>query len=175
MAKKFPRRQLRLPRFMVYLISKYIAIFTGIKDYEIAGSYRRGKFWCNDIDLLIKNNDIDFKTLDKKMRSIRFFVDRLRLKRSGASSRQYLAFIFGKIIVVDIFFCTDKDYGTVKLFTTGSASHNHRIRARLKEMGYIWQDTRCFKNLETNEIVSFSEEKDALLFLKMPYLDPKER
>jgi len=45
--------QLKLPRFIVYLIVKFITFKLNINGYLIAGSYRRSKFICGDIDLVI--------------------------------------------------------------------------------------------------------------------------
>jgi DNA polymerase/3'-5' exonuclease PolX len=148
-----------------------------LKNYIISGSYRRGKWWCNDIDLLVpvqsKSEEEGLKELMKKMG---WRLHPFGSKASDVVFREQFIKKFGKkYIVLDLFLCPPGSWGNALLFTTGSTIHNDIIRASLKKRKYTWENPRYFTHLETGKKLSFSDEKQVMSWLGIKWLRPRKR
>ena len=168
--------QVKLHRFAVWSIVKGLTKKLGIKDYTIAGSYRRGEWWCNDIDLLIPVSTA------AEADGIESFMLRLGWsKRPGRSeggltfSRQFLMETTNGVIVLDLFLAPPGCWGNALLFATGPRSFNDIIRSSIIDMGYSWSNPKYFTHIKTSKELSFNEELSALHFLGKPWIPPGKR
>ena len=168
-------RQWRIPRFVVKLIAIYIVYRMKFAEYEITGSYRRGKKWCTDIDLLVSDTGIDLRSLDAKMRKIGWYLTPFR-NHDAVVARQYMTKFMGKYLVLDIFLYNLENRGNLRLFSTGSKRHNDELRKKLNSMGYTWGRPAYFEHLVTGERVSFNDEAATWHFINTGSIqDPKNR
>ena len=171
--KKF---HIKLPRLLVFMICKYLMKSLNINSYVIAGSYRRKKKLCNDIDIVLPiENMVD---IDAKMKSKGWRLNPFR-NHEATFSRQYIKLIkffnIRKTIVIDIMPYGPDNLGNVLVFATGSKNHNDIIRKRLRDRNMSWSDPGCFLNTKTGEKICFNSEKEVFLYLDMPNTSPENR
>ena len=167
--------QLKLHRWVVWFWARKIAKQLRLSNYVIGGSYRRGKWWCNDIDLLIPVRSPEeaegmrerLKQLGWKKRTT-FFNDstfgHLLYKKIG-----------DKLLCLDVFFVYPGCMGNALLFTTGSKEFNDTLRANVISMGYSWAHPPHFERIIDSTNLCFDSEKAAFDFLNMEYIVPKHR
>jgi DNA polymerase/3'-5' exonuclease PolX len=166
--------QISLHRWVVWLIIKKIAYALDLKKYVISGSYRRGKTWINDIDLLISVNS------DEEANGIKLRLAQLGWTCHASETdltlrNQFIKKINNKILVLDVFFSLPGTWGNCTLFTTGSKFFNDAIRSKLLSMGYHWDNPRYFTRVSNGSKVSFLSERGALDFLNIKWIKPSKR
>jgi len=141
---------------------------------EIVGSYRRGAKFSNDIDILIGASKREF--MDK-------FVDRLKedhdvvyiLQRKEEKITTLSQMFKGpKLVKVDFFFSTLKNWGVALLAWTGPGSFEQRLRARAKRKGFKLSHINL-TNRKTGKIIPTPTEKSVFKALDMEYIPPGER
>ncbi len=167
--------QAKLHRWVVRLLAWRIAHQLGIEKYTLAGSYRRGKWWCNDIDMVVP--------VESEEQAEGFKV---RLTQLGWEVREnffhdclfgYLVHkkIGNKEIALDLFFAPPGCMGNALLFATGSRSFNDEIRSNILKLGFSWSHPPYFEHIATSRNICFDTEKAALKFLGMPWVKPSNR
>src|ERR1035437_251732 len=159
--------QIRFHRWMIWLLVKRLTRQVCIKNYLIAGSYRRGKWWCNDVDLVVLVSS-DSEKEGIKARLLQLGWQQRPHRRSddeAVFSAQYIKTVGDEVIVVDVFFTTPDILGNALLFATGSKEFNERIRENIVKMGYSWANPRYFTHIKTSRQISFATEQGALSFL----------
>jgi DNA polymerase/3'-5' exonuclease PolX len=140
----------------------------------IGGSYRRGKWWCNDIDLLIPVKS-DEQADGVRANILKLGWELIRGAHEFAFSDQYHMMVGDKVLVLDVFLVPPGSMGNAILFTTGSKGFNDNIRIKLISKGLSWRDPRYFTYIRDEKLISFDSEKEAMLFLDMKYVKPKNR
>lgn len=168
--------QAKLHRWVVRYIVRKLVQQLGIEKYVISGSYRRGNWWCNDIDLLIPTSGAEENIgIDRLLRKMGWRLRPGRNFHPDIFSRQYIKVLGGKTVVMDVFLAPPGIWGNALLFTTGPKSFNDMIRAKLIKMGYSWSNPRYFTHIETNQPMSFMTERSALAFLDLKWIKPRNR
>jgi DNA polymerase/3'-5' exonuclease PolX len=169
-------KQIKIHRWMVWLYATYIMRKIKIDKYVISGSYVRGKRWSNDMDILVPINKIsEIDAIKKKLIDAGWQYLAYRQADENLLGYQFIKKINLKTIVLDMFFSTPETWGNCLLFTTGSKKFNDKIRESLKERGMSWENPRYFKHTESGQKYSFYTEKEALDFLGIKYVEPKNR
>jgi DNA polymerase/3'-5' exonuclease PolX len=159
-------------RFLVWRLAKQL----GIKDYVISGSYRRGKWWSNDIDLVVPvQSEEQAEGLKARMEQLGWAIRKSRRMGGDKFSVQYIKQYNGKIIILDLFLSYPGHMGNTLLFTTGPKSFNEKIRYDILDMGYSWQNPRYFNRFKGNKNISFDTEEGAMNFLGIGYVKPSKR
>lgn len=167
--------QAKLHRWIVWFLAKKIAHQLNIKKYVIVGSYRRGKWWCNDIDLLVPVSSLE------EAEGIKARLDQLGWKKRTQFFHDnlfgHLLFkrIGKKFISLDVFFVLPGRMGNALLFATGSRSFNDKIRENIISLGYSWAHPPYFEHIKSSTKICFSGEKAALDFLGIKWTKPKDR
>ena len=166
--------QIKLHRWALWLIVKKLTKAIHIENYVIAGSYRRGNWWCNDIDLLIPvANEIESKGIQENIKKLGW---KLRERIEGDPfSIQYTKETLGGTLVLDLFLATPGTWGNALLFTTGPKEFNDVLRNHMIDIGYSWHNPKYFKHTVKQTQISFSNEKAALTFLDIKYIQPNKR
>ena len=147
---------------------------------EIVGSYRRGKYKSNDIDILIYINDDD-TDISKKV--LNCFVDTLVKRKividcitDGVVSTKFMGIVKtakrGRHI--DIRSVTNKQYPFALLYFTGSRGNNIRMRTEAAKKGYKLNEYALIRKRD-NKKISLSTEQEIYEYLGMPYLLPRDR
>ena len=168
--------QAKLNRFAVWMIAKKLTKQLGIKQYEIAGSYRRGNMWCNDIDLLIQvQSPEETAGIIQLIKQLGWNSRPDRREAPNIFSKQFVKETLYGVVVLDVFLVPPGCMGNALLFATGPRSFNDKIRENILSTGYTWSDPRYFTNIRTNDRISFSEEASAFRFLGSKLISPRRR
>lgn len=168
--------QVKLHRWVVWFLAKRLAKQLSLKKYTLSGSYRRGKRWCNDIDLLVPiESESEAEGLIILLRKLGWKPRPFRESNDMVFSRQFLKRTSMGYIVLDLFLAPPGTWGNALLFTTGSKEFNDGIRENLIKKGFSWANPRYFTHIKTDKRVSFMSEKAALAFLDMKWTKPSNR
>lgn len=129
-----------------------------------AGSLRREKDLIGDIDVIVDIEDY------------KFVIDNLPSEYNLISSGPYkTSFMIDKVnnIQVDIIGVPKEEFPFQLLYMTGSMEFNIRMRAKAKSMGRKLNQTGIWMNDE--RVQGFTTEKHIFEFLRMDYVEPKDR
>lgn len=148
---------------------------------EIAGSIRRRRPICNDIDLVaIPRCREDFR--ERVMRHCK-----LAMKSDGVTpigdGDNMLVVNMANGVQLDIWFAKEakkelfrkipSNWGTVLLCRTGSKQHNIHLAQTARDLGYHWQT--MIGLTQAGNWVAGETEEEIFHVLQMPYLDPEQR
>lgn len=171
----------RIPRTE---IDKYKLVFDRLipanSNYEIVGSYRRGKQISGDIDVIITNRDDNKAAFD-------LFLDRLAsegiiiesLSRGKTKSLTIARLPDMKARRVDFLYSPPIEYPFAILYFTGSKQFNTVMRQRAVDMGYTLNEHGISVMTEKvkGDLIDrhFRNERDIFDFFRMEYKRPHER
>lgn len=169
-------KQVKLHRWVVWFLAKRLARKLFLKKYTLAGSYRRGKWWCNDIDLLVPiESESEGEGIIVQLRKLGWKPRPLRRTGEEIFSVQLMKRTSMGFIVLDLFLAPPGSWGNALLFTTGSKEFNDNIRENIIKKGYSWANPRYFTHIKTDNRISFNSEEAALAFLDMKWTKPSRR
>ena len=158
------------------ILKKILQKIDPLSDLTISGSYRRGKDFCGDIDVLIKTERKEtYSEFIKYLISHEYIVDDLafgRKKYNGICK-------IGKRGIcrrLDIMNTSPSEYPFSILYFTGSDEFNKIFRNKCLEKGFTINEYGLKKN-DTKELVQhvFNDEKDIFDFLNIHYIEPDQR
>ena len=175
--KKIPRNEITL---YTSIIKKLIEK-DNIKIYN-AGSYRLGKKFSNDIDLIISFNK---KKKEHNLESIKnIFYDKLLKKNiiietlsSGLEKCMYIVKLPNNFYrKIDVIFIEDKYLPWYLLYFGSSRIFSKKIRKISSDLGYKLNEKGLF-NKKTGNRIQFNpkNEKDIFDYLKIEYVEPEKR
>ena len=161
---------------------------SGVK-MELVGSYRRKAESSGDIDILLTTSDIaEGKKLMTSFVKELLKTDNLSsdlVFSSGTTKFMGLGKIENYYRHIDIFYYSEKEYPFAILFATGSGQFNIEMRADAIKKGYslsekelIYRNGTKITSEEYIEKIGKEyplEEKDIFNFLKLKYIEPKNR
>lgn len=130
--------------------------------FEIAGSYRRGKETCGDVDIVIIPSNL--------ARFDQFCTEIFGTLKNGKPARSGL--IDG--VQVELYVATPENWGTQLQMWTGSMRHNITLRRRARRMGFSMSQYG-FRNVDTKKLTRCATEQEVYEFLNMDYVPPVER
>ncbi len=145
-------------------------------ELTISGSYRRGKDFSGDIDVLIKSELREtYSNFIKTLISSEYIVEHLAYGRKKYNGICKL----GKRGIcrrIDIMNTNVNEYPFSILYFTGSDEFNKIFRMKCLEKGYTINEYGIKKN-NTKEIINheFKNEKDIFDFLNIQYVEPSQR
>lgn len=167
------------------LLNKADKISGGL-NHRICGSFRRGKPFSNDIDILLTHKDVKNKTqLANSKNYLKLYVK--KLKDMGLIVEdidkdfevKYMGFSkMGKNPVrrVDIMYVPYDSYPTALLHFTGSGEFNRKMRELALELGYTLNQYGLYKvDRGKKKRIPTNSEKDVFESLGMEYVEPKLR
>jgi len=157
---------------------KYNYFSPNFIDYCVAGSYRRMKPDCKDLDIIILGNSPEIKA------SLLSFLSKYFPNGNKKSVTDVIARSIGNYIVqwyvpvtpdldimMDFHLVNPEDFESEVLFFTGSMEHNIKMRAIAKKKGYklnpygLWKNEKCLTK----------KEKEIFNILGMDYINPQDR
>jgi DNA polymerase (family X) len=106
---------------------EYMRLLKGIRQMEVAGSYRRGKETIGDIDLLV-----DAKDADAAMDHLAKFGDGATLIGRGETK---MSIRLARGLQIDLRVVHTKSFGAALQYFTGSKDHNVILRGMAKDRG----------------------------------------
>ena len=142
---------------------------------DIAGSIRRARPLCGDIDIVC---------LPRAGQRDAIITRCLRNGMLGKEGAQYVMVDFpGWDVQLDLWFAHNgtadlfapepPNHGIILLARTGSAMHNVRLAARAKSMGLHFHPSKGIQR--GAEIIASAEEADIFRALGLPYIEPEQR
>lgn len=170
------KNQVKIHRWVLWFLVKKLTMDLNIKDYIIAGSYRRGQWWCNDIDLLVPvKTSAQAEGLIAQILSNGWKYMPTRKITSETFSHQFVKSTGAGNLILDLFLVPPGCMGNAMLFTTGPKSFNDKIRKGIIETGYSWANPKYFTHIKSNKELSFDNEKAAMKFLGIHWISPSRR
>lgn len=166
---------------------------------EVAGSYRRGKPFIGDLDILIATRDGKIPDgLEARLKTHSFFIDTLE------TGKKKLAFLVhgltgakcdamcdamcdanrdGRrdndiVVHVDIIPTTLREWGAALLYFTGSGKFNYGMRAYAKLNGLLLNEKGLFRGGELIPALAQKKnttEKNIFDILGLQYISPQQR
>ncbi|MEX0641757.1 MAG: helix-hairpin-helix domain-containing protein, partial [Pirellulales bacterium] len=106
---------------------EYMRLLKGIRQMEVAGSYRRGKETIGDIDLLV-----DAKDAEAAMDHLAKFGDGATLIGRGDTK---MSIRLARGLQIDLRVMHTKSFGAALQYFTGSKDHNVILRGMAKDRG----------------------------------------
>jgi DNA ligase 1 len=169
---KIPRNEMDLHQSFIKSQSKI--------DTIIAGSYRRQAGQSGDIDVLVtcpKDDVQQYHQFISSLKKIGYLTDDIaygdtkyngycRLTKDSMTRR------------IDILFCKREDYPFALLYFTGSGDFNQEMRGILSKRGLRLNEKCLMKLVESKWVkidYKFTNEKDIFEYLKIPFIEPKDR
>lgn len=147
---------------------------------EIAGSVRRKKSDCKDIEVCIVPRGRDLPELARVVRG----WDRVKGDIKGRYTQRRLP----EGVVLDLFIATRDNWGLIYAIRTGSAEFSHNVLARgwrkrgyTSQGGVLYPYTREAKGESVVDILDFSnplyirEEQELFEFIGIPFVEPEAR
>lgn len=142
---------------------------------EVAGSVRRRRPVCNDIDIV---------ALPKSLEAFAAIKSRCLEKASLITDgEEIFAFELADATHVEIYFAHHEqnllfavepcNWGTMLLCRTGSKEHNMELCRRAKSMGLHWAPHRGL--MKDADIVASATEEEVFDALKLPFVNPENR
>jgi len=151
---------------------KLLAPYCKKNKIEIAGSIRREKEECGDIELVLVRDEeqrLYFRTLVNQWEKVR-----------GEALGRYTQRMLPEGVKLDLFMCQGDNWGNIFLQRTGNWRFSRwtlGIRAKqvglLHRGGYLW-DMKVMGFEEGIQIHCY-EEEDVFRLLEMDWIEPKDR
>jgi DNA polymerase beta len=177
-----------IPREEIIKIDKYLKKIGKQIDPDIeliiCGSYRRGKPFSNDIDVLIVNKNIktkkDIESKENYLKKVvaalhneNFLLDDID-KDFIVKYMGFCKFKQGLVRRIDLMYVPYNNLGSALLHFTGSGDFNKRIRETAINLGFSLSQYGLV-NKVTKKMVPTITEKDVFDKLSLEYIEPTKR
>lgn len=142
------------------------------KKIDIVGSIRRGKAMVHDIDYVaLVETDRNWENMRHQIFTM--MDSKPVFKKGDQTIRALLALANCTYIQIDIYRCTEENYGIQKLIRTGSAEHNVWLASRAIKQGLrlLYSKGLC----KGEQIIAGSGEKDIFYSLGLEWIEPSKR
>lgn len=138
----------------------------GMKNYVIAGSYRRNAEYVGDIDVICLDSrrPVLLDVISEGPEQIAGWVEVVGTVGTTHGTT-------GKVRC-DVRFCSAEDFPAMLLYFTGSKEFNIRQRGIAKKKGFKLNQHGLYRGTEKLKVRS---ERDIFKILEMPYLEPEMR
>lgn len=147
---------------------------------EIAGSIRRKKPVCEDVDLVIipklaEVKDLLGEVILRRNEARDFIVSRAKANRWEilADGPEIFRAIAGGV-QADLFWATPGTWVSMMVCKTGSALHNIQISDRARKMNMAWVPN-CGLRGKDGQFVRVCDEVEFYRALRLPFVLPEER
>lgn len=164
----------KIPRDEVFSISN--KIFQIIKKvhpdsiFITAGSYRRGKSFSGDIDIITTGKKSFISELDAELRKQPEWISSLSM------GNERLTFLWrgpsGVVRQIDILWLRRESFSAGVLYFTGSWEFNQAMRAHASKLGYRLNQRGLFKK---GKLLAARSEREIFSALGLKYVSPEQR
>jgi len=178
LSEKIPRRRITVFQAVLrYILNKSL----GKNTYKmaVAGSYRRGKLYSGDVDILLSTPDYlsdlerpGLKDIIDILKKIDIVTDILSVKNEKFMGIAHCPGSVNGHFRLDIEFLPEKEWGSGLLYFTGSKMSNIRMRKIAKNNGMVLNQHGLFKD---GVRLPLTSEIDIYNALGMEYVIPKKR
>lgn len=154
----------KIPRETVRKIANKVMAGSGIGDWNLVGSWRRGNATSSDVDILISGKN--FPKVEKKAGFISYIVN-------GPTRKSFLMRDnTGTVRQIDLRAVAKNEYPTALLYFTGSRGFNIAIRSHAKKKGLKLNEYGLFRGKKR---INVAHEKDVFEKLGLPFIKPEAR
>jgi len=135
------------------------------KRVEIAGSIRRKKEDCKDIEIVAIPDT-------SKAYSLKRVLDKYHHLK-GSFPGKYLRLQRNDGVFIDLFFCNEDNWWVIFVIRTGNADFSHFLVSRARKLGYRVDHGFVFD--ETDKPFEIASEEELFTILRMKWIPPKKR
>ncbi len=152
-------------------VSELIRQFPGIDTITPAGSLRRGRESCGDLDLLVTGPACESDVVAAAVEHVATLplIDKLL-----ARGQNKVSFNLRKGLQVDVRLLPRASYGAALQYFTGSKHHNVALRQRAIKRGLTLNEYALLR-LEDNQIIAAASEEEIYNALDLDYIPPELR
>ncbi|HWT66190.1 MAG TPA: DNA polymerase/3'-5' exonuclease PolX [Terracidiphilus sp.] len=152
-------------------LSAYLLEFKGIERVTPAGSLRRGRETCGDLDLLVTGPACEPGATDAAVEYVAAYSG---LRDMIAKGENKVSFYLSNSLQVDVRLLPEASYGAALQYFTGSKAHNVSLRQRALKMGYTLNEW-ALARLDDGTPVAAATEEEIYAALKMKWMPPEMR
>jgi DNA polymerase/3'-5' exonuclease PolX len=153
----------KIPRAVIQRLESKLCIPQ--YDVTLTGSYRRGKAFSRDVDVMVSENPAKFR------KYCNYVLDTFQAEQYTNGDRTSCLLHFENLILkIDIFRAENK-YAML-LYSTGSKEFNIRMRRRAKQLGMLLNQHGLWRN---GTKVHVKDERGFFTKLGWEYIEPQHR
>lgn len=169
--KNSSRFRIDIARDHAERISELIRQFPGIDTITPAGSLRRGRETCGDLDLLVTGPACEANVVAAAVEHVANLplIDKLLAK-----GQNKVSFTLRNNLQVDVRLLPRASYGAALQYFTGSKHHNVALRQRAIKQGYTLSEYALLR-LEDNKIIAAETEESIYNALGLDFISPELR
>ncbi len=169
--KNSSRFRIDVARGFAERISALIRQFPGVETITPAGSLRRGRETCGDLDLLVTGRACEPDVVAAVVEHVATLplIDTLLAK-----GQNKVSFTLRNNLQVDVRLLPRASYGAALQYFTGSKMHNVALRQRAIKRGLTLSEYALLR-LEDNAIVAAATEEEIYNALELDYIPPELR
>jgi len=168
------RIPLTVARKMASAICREISPYCYEGRVEVAGSIRRGREWCNDIDIVCMPQDMQALRL-RATQKARPIAGGDGLFSVEMPNGVQVDFFFTRPETRDLVGVSPTNWGTVLLCRTGSKEHNIHLVETAKAAGLRWHPMRGVTSEDGQTLIASETEQDIFKALGLAYVAPERR
>jgi DNA polymerase (family 10) len=169
--KNSSRFRIDVAREYAERISELIRVFPGIETITPAGSLRRGRETCGDLDLLVTGPACE---PDVVAAAVEHVASLPLINTLLAKGQNKVSFTLRNNLQVDVRLLPRSSYGAALQYFTGSKMHNVALRQRAIKRGMTLSEYALLR-LEDNAIVAAATEQEIYAALNLEYIPPELR
>ncbi len=152
-------------------IAAYLLAFPGIEKVTPAGSLRRGRETCGDLDLLATGPAC---APEHTSAAVDYVAAYPGIQDIIAKGENKVSFHVGQGMQVDVRLLPSASYGAALQYFTGSKAHNVSLRQRALKMGYTLSEW-ALARLDDESTVAAATEEEIYSALGMDWMPPEMR
>ncbi|MGC1463029.1 MAG: DNA polymerase/3'-5' exonuclease PolX [Terracidiphilus sp.] len=152
-------------------IAAYLLAFPGIEKVTPAGSLRRGRETCGDLDLLATGPAC---APEHTSGAVEYVAAYPGIHDIIAKGENKVSFHVGQGLQVDVRLLPSASYGAALQYFTGSKAHNVSLRQRALKMGYTLSEW-ALARLDDESVVAAATEEEIYAALGMDWMPPEMR
>jgi len=152
-------------------IGDYLLAFDGIERVTPAGSLRRGRETCGDLDLLVTGPSCAPGHTEAAVEYVANYPGILNIIARGENK---VSFHLAGGLQVDVRLLPSASYGAALQYFTGSKAHNVSLRQRALKMGYTLSEW-ALARLDDESVVAAATEEEIYAALGMDWMPAELR
>jgi DNA polymerase (family 10) len=152
-------------------IAAYLLAFPGIERVTPAGSLRRGRETCGDLDLLATGPAC---APEHTAAAVEYVAAYPGIHDIIAKGENKVSFNLSQGLQVDVRLLPSASYGAALQYFTGSKAHNVSLRQRALKMGYTLSEW-ALARLDDERVVAAATEEEIYAALGMDWMQPEMR
>jgi DNA polymerase (family 10) len=152
-------------------IGDYLLAFEGIERVTPAGSLRRGRETCGDLDLLVTGPACDPGHTEA---AVEYVANYPGIHNIIARGENKVSFHLAGGLQVDVRLLPSASYGAALQYFTGSKAHNVALRQRALKMGYTLSEW-ALARLDDESVAAAATEEEIYAALGMDWMPAELR